>query len=87
MKIKDGFMLREVAGQWVAVPLAEKVVEFNGIITLTETAAFVWRTLRNEVSEEEVVSALVAEYDVDENTARKDTRAFLACIDAKGLLV
>ena len=45
MKIKDGYMVREVAGSQIVVPVGERTVDFNGIITLNETAAFLcWRS-------------------------------------------
>jgi hypothetical protein len=39
MKIKKDFMLREIVGTWIVVPLGERVVDFNGMVTLNETGA------------------------------------------------
>jgi len=86
MKIKDGFMLREVAEQWVVIPLGERVVEFNGLISLNESGAFLWRLLQQEASEEDLVQALLAEYDIDEDAARADVREFIRDISQRSLL-
>lgn len=86
MKIKDGFMLREVAGQWLVIPIGERVVEFNGIITLSESGALLWRRMENEdASEEDLVREILAEYIIDEDTARTDVQEFLVMISEKGL--
>lgn len=86
MKIKSGFMLREIAGQWVIVPLGARVVEFNAIMTLSESGALLWRLLEKGSDEDGMLAALLAEYDVDEATARKDVRLFIESIKEKGLI-
>lgn len=86
MKIKDGFMLREVAGQWVVVPLGERVVEFNGIMTLSESGAMLWKLMEEDAVEEDMVKATLAEYSIDEETARSDIREFIASLKDKDLL-
>jgi hypothetical protein len=87
MKIKQGFLLREVAGSWIVVPLGQRVVEFNGLMSLSESGAFLWKRLEEEVqNEQELVSSITEEYDVDESVAREDIRAFLTSITEKGLI-
>ncbi len=85
MKIKDNFMLRQIAGTWLAVPIGERVVDFNGIITLSESGAFIWRMLENGASREEIVSSILDKYEIDEETARKDTEAFLEQLRRDGI--
>lgn len=86
MKVKSGFMLREIAGQAVVVPLGERVVEFNGIITLSESGAFLWNKMEEEVSENELVEHITGEYDIDPETARKDIREFIDSMRFKDLI-
>lgn len=86
MKLKDGLMLREVAGQWVVVPLGERVVEFNGLLTLSESGALLWKRLEKDAQEEELLQALLQEYCIDEATARTDIHEFIRRIKEKGLL-
>lgn len=86
MKVKDGFMLREVAGQWLVIPIGERVVEFNGIITLSESGALLWRTMEKEIDEEALVKVILAEYIIDETTARADVAEFIAMLKERDLL-
>ncbi|QNU66616.1 PqqD family protein [Ruminiclostridium herbifermentans] len=77
MQIKSGFMLREIAGQSVVVPLGARVVEFNGIMTLSESGALLWRELEKNSSVDEMVEVLISEYDIDRETARRDVEKFI----------
>ena len=45
MKVKDGFLLRQVAGAWMAVPVGERLAQVRGLISLNETGASIWRLL------------------------------------------
>ena len=76
MKIKDGFILREVAGSYLVVAVGNAVKEFGGIVNLNETGAFLWKLLEKSSTESEMVDALLNEYDVDRDTAEKDVKAF-----------
>lgn len=87
MRIKDGFMLREIAGTWVVVPLGARVVEFNGLISLTETSAFIWKLLEEGISKEEILTRILAEYDIDEATANNDLNEFINSGLEKGLFI
>ena len=78
MKIRDGFLLRQVAGQYVVIPTGETTVDLNLMITLNETGAFLWEKLQAETTEEALVSALCAEYEVDAATAADHVRQFVA---------
>lgn len=78
MKIKDGYMLREVAGYYVVVPVGEGALKFNGVINLNESGAFLWKAMAQDVTQEQLISALLSEYDVAEDRARADVEAFVA---------
>lgn len=86
MKIKDGFVLKQVADATIVVPAGETAIDFNGMITLNETAAFLWRLLEQETDEEEMVKAMLAEYEVDEKTARAGIRKFIEKLRGEELL-
>lgn len=86
MKIKDGFVLKAVAGSFLVVPLGSQVVDFGCIIKLSETGAFLWSLLESEKSKDELVSALTNEYDVDEEKAASDIDSFLNKLKEADLL-
>lgn len=86
MKIKEGFIVRNVAGSNIVVPIGEQTVDFNGIITLNETGAFLWQFLEKGADENALVSELLKEYDVDINTAKKDVDIFVSKLKGAGML-
>lgn len=77
MKIKAGYMLRSVAGQNVVVPVGKAALDFNGMINLNESGAFLWKTMSEDTTEPLLVDALLNEYDVDEERAKADVQAFV----------
>ena len=87
MKVIDGLMLREVAGNWVVIPTGSQVIEMGGIISLSESGAFLWKLLKEEKSKEELVKAFLEEYDVSEATARKDVEEFIEELSHKKLVI
>ena len=86
MKIKEGFMLKTVADSFVVVPTGANIVDFSAMITLNETGAFLWEALKNDVTEEELTSALMSEYEVDEKTAGEDVAEFVAVLRDKKVI-
>ncbi len=77
MKIKNNFLLREVAGSYVVVPFGDESVEFNGMVTLNESGKFIWDLLEKEISKEELLEKFMAKYDVSETQAKEDIRQFI----------
>ena len=86
MRIKDGFILREVAGNYIVVAVGEAVKGFNGVINLNETGAFLWKQLQEGATEEQLKAAMLEEYDVQEDVAQNDIKAFIDKLNEKGLL-
>ena len=86
MKIKEGYLLREVAGNKIVVPVGDAVLDFNGMINLNETGAFLWEKLQEDVEPKFLLSELRNEFDVDEETAKEDIVAFLNKLAKAGLL-
>ena len=85
MKLKDGFFMRQIAGQTVVLPGGD-VLELNMMITLNETGAFLWERLNEDTCVEALVAALLGEYDVDEKTARQAVEAFVQKLNDHGFL-
>lgn len=77
MKRKDGFILRQIAGQYMAVPTGSRTREIHGMITLNETGAFLWEMLGSDQTAESLVEALLAEYETDEQVAFDAVREFV----------
>ena len=84
MQIKKGFVVREVGGQTVVVPVGKMSKEFHGMINLNAAGAFLWRFYTEEHSVEEGVASLCGEYDVAEEKAREDVQKFVDVLTRNG---
>ncbi len=86
MKIKPDFLLRKVAENYVVVPVGTAMVDFNGMIHLNETGAFLWEKLEHGASEEGLLAEMLEAYDVDEQTAKSGVQKFIKKLKEAGLL-
>ena len=84
MKIKGGYMLQEVAGNTVVLPLEG---ELDRMITLNETAKFLWQKLEQETDRQALIQALVHAYTVEEETAAEAVDRFVGQLQKHDLLV
>ena len=86
MKRNGSFLLREVAGKQVVVPLGKAAVAFPGMLTLNDSGVYLWQLLEQEQTEDSLVQAMCARYDVTDDTAREDIAAFLTKLRSVGAL-
>lgn len=77
MKIKSGFVVRKVGGQYVAVAVGERSREFNGMIRLNETGKFIWEKLEKGAEKEDIILAMLDEYDATRETVENDVNTFI----------
>ena len=85
MRLKDGFIMREVAGQIVVLPSGDDL-DLNMMITLNEVGKFIWLQLENDTDEAAIVSAILKEYDVDKATAEEAVSGFIKKLNEHGFL-
>jgi hypothetical protein len=86
MKINENFVLRQVVDTYVVFPIGKATVDFNGMVTLNETGAFLWRCLEQGATRETLADALTGEYDVSREDALADIDAFLASLAPVGCI-
>jgi hypothetical protein len=77
MKIKEGFMLRNVADNYIVVPVGKASLEFKGLINLNSVGAFIWECLEKETTMEEVIDKVIKEYNIDNELATRDVNNFI----------
>lgn len=77
MKIKEDFILRKVADSYVVVPVNDMTVDFNGIINLNETGAFLFEILQKGADKQELLDKLLSEYEVTSEKAENDIDVFI----------
>ena len=75
-KIKE-FILREVADEYILIPTGKTTEEFNGMITLSETAAFIYEHIEEAKTFEDLIEMITNEYEVDKQTALQDAYVFI----------
>ena len=85
MKLKEGFILREIAGQIVVLPSGNDL-DLNMMITLNDSGKFIWCMLEKECDEATIVSAILKEYDVDRTTAESAVAGFIRKLNEHGFL-
>ena len=84
MKYTKNLILRNIAGEAVLVPVGAAAREFNGLITLSTTAKTIWENMTKVSSAEEMIALILDEYEIDEETARKDVLGFTSELVEKG---
>ena len=77
MRVKENFILRQIAGESLLIPVGEAALAVNGLIALSESGAFLYERLKTECSRQELIDALLAEYEVTAQIAGADVDAFL----------
>ena len=85
MKLKDGFLLREIAGRIVAVPVGDSL-NLNLMISLNSTGRFLWERLKTGASAQELKDALMEAYDVSREQAQTDVDMFIEKLMENGFL-
>ncbi len=68
------------------IPLGETTKEYNGIFTLSGLGEEIWKMLENGMEKEEIILALLNDYDADEATVRADTEEFLEKLKSYGII-
>lgn len=86
MKLNEDFVLRQVAGNWIVMPVGEATVNFNGMLALNETGAFIWQNLKQGHTLDRIADLLTAEYDVKREQALLDIDQFIKKLTDAGCL-
>lgn len=86
MRIKQGFVMRDVAGQAVAIATGEASKSFHGMVKLNGTGVDIWRGVEEGLDEAAIADRIAAKYEVDPDRARQDVDAFIARMREAGLV-
>ena len=85
-KLKNGFMIREIGNQIMAVPVGKQTSEIHGMIALSESAKLLWEVLQNGATVEELADVLMENYEVERSVAVVDVENFIKLLSAQGAL-
>lgn len=86
MKIKNGFELVNLVGNYMLVPVGEEVDDFNGTVVLNEVSAFILDKLKTDIEKEDLVELLINEYEVDRSVAQSDIEETLDKLIKMGIV-
>ena len=86
MRRKNNFVMQNVGGENLLVPLGAQVMDMNAIITLNTTSGYIWSLLEQDCSIDELATAVAERFEVDHARARADIQKFLDEITDLGLL-
>ena len=86
MKAKSGFVLRDVVGEKILMPVGENITKFRGTVLLNTVSAFVWEKLQEPLSKEELLQAILDKFEIDEATASHDLDRLLDKFAELGIL-
>ncbi|MBQ8228827.1 MAG: PqqD family protein [Clostridia bacterium] len=84
MKIKPEYKLREVSGMNIVVSTAG--MDFQGIITVNETAKFIWRMIEKGAEKDEIIVALAKECNVTADEINKDVEEFISTLERADII-
>lgn len=86
MQVKMQFIMREIAGEYVLVPVGATALTLNGLVTVNEVGAFLWERLPDAADAAALVDAVTAEYDVTREQAAADVEEFLQKLREVGII-
>ncbi len=86
MKISKEFILREIAGEYILVPVGKTALTFNGLISVNEVGALIWGMLEKGSDVSTIVNGILDEYDVDEQTATADVLEFISYLKSNNII-
>ena len=86
MKIKREFVLREIAGDILLVPAGKTALDLNGMVTLNEVGADIWKMLPEVKDADEITARLLEEYDAPAEEIKTDVVAFLDKLRELGIV-
>ena len=77
MKIKKEFILREIVGDIVLVPINKSTSKFDGLITINQVGKFIWENIESSKDEDDLLQKILDEYEVEKEVAKADLDEFL----------
>ena len=86
MRIKEGYVLREVAGSYVVVPVGERSKEFNGMVNLNDSGKLLWERAQSGFERQALGDTLLNTYDISTEIASNDVDRFINILKVNGFV-
>ncbi|MFR1912725.1 MAG: PqqD family protein [Intestinibacter bartlettii] len=86
MELKKKFVLRNIVGETILVPIGQNNEAFNGLISINELGKFIWENIESAKDKEELLQRILDEYEVDKDIAKADLDEFLGKLKAVDII-
>lgn len=86
MKVNSEYVMREIAGDTILIPIGDTINNFNGLVILNELAKFIWEKMPQAKDEEELLNYILDEYEVDREVAKADLDEFLEMLKKENII-
>ncbi len=86
MELKKKFVLRNIVGETILVPIGQNSEAFNGLIAINELGKFIWENIESSKDEDELLQRILDEYEVDKDVAKADLDEFLGKLKAVDII-
>ena len=87
MRQNPDFIMKDVAGNRILIPIGRAAVDLDGMITLNDIGVFVWQKLSEDLTYSNLLESILHKYDVEKETADADLRAFLETLKSANAIV
>lgn len=87
MKVVPGFVVRQIAGETIAIPAGPAARQLSGLLALNGSGQFLFELLQSEQTEDSLVRAMLETYEIDEATALADVTEFLQILRDSSVLI
>ena len=86
MKVNSEYVMREIAGDTILIPIGDTFNNFNGLVILNELAKFIWEKMPQAKDEEELLNYILDEYEVEREVAKADLDEFLEMLKKENII-
>lgn len=87
MHVVPGFVVREIAGETIAIPAGPAARKLSGLLALNGSGTFLFDLLQTEQTEQSLVQAMLDSYEIDPSTAAADVAEFLSILRSHDILI
>jgi len=87
VKLRSGFIQRKIADSDIVIPIGDNIAQFNGLITLNETAAFLFKLISEGSTVGRLIDALTEKYEIEAAMAGKDVADFILQLEKANMLI
>lgn len=87
VKLRSGFIQRKIADSDIVIPIGDNIAQFNGLITLNETAAFLFKLISEGSTVRRLIDALTEKYEIEAAMAGKDVADFILQLEKANMLI